>query len=183
MDLTPYVASLNSALVTSAQTSSPEVREAAERLAHGIEPAIRLSFMEMASEVAAEVTARLDGDVVDVRLRGGNPEIVVDRRGASPEEPTVPFGSSPYGTPPPPAPPPPPQPPVDDEGGMSRISLRLPDYLKTQVDEAAAAEGVSANTWLIRAVQSALTPPQAGIDITTPGGRVRIGRSMTGWVR
>lgn len=65
---------------------------------------------------------------------------------------------------------------------MSRISLRLPDSLKTQVDEAAAAEGVSVNTWLIRAAQAALSP-QSGIDITTPGGRVRIGRTMTGWVR
>lgn len=177
MDLTPYVSSLNSALVTSAQTSAPEVREAAERLAQGMEPAIRLTFMEMASDVAAEVTARLDGDVVDVRLRGGNPEIVVDRHTGN-DDATTPFGTPP----PPPAPPAPPQPPVDDDGGMSRISLRLPDYLKTQVDEAAAAEGVSANTWLIRAVQQALTP-QSGIDISTPGGRVRIGRSMTGWAR
>lgn len=178
MDLTPYVSSLNSALVTTAQTSAPEVREAAERLAQGMEPAIRLTFMEMASDVAAEVTARLDGDVVDVRLRGGNPEIVVDRRSAHADEPTTPFGTPPA----PPTAPLPPQPPVDDEGGTSRISLRLPDYLKTQVDEAAAAEGVSVNTWLIRAAQQALAP-HSGIDITTPGGRVRIGRSMTGWVR
>lgn len=177
MDLTPYVTSLNSALVNSAQTSSHEVREAAERLAQGMEPAIRLTFMEMASDVAAEVTARLDGDVIDVRLRGGNPEVVVDRA-VSHEEPTVPFGTPPE----PPAPPAPPQPPIDDDGGLSRVSLRLPDYLKSQVDEAAAKEGVSVNTWLVRAVQQALTP-QSGIDITTPGGRVRIGRSMTGWVR
>lgn len=174
MDLTPYVASLTSALVTSAQTSSPEVREAAERLAQGIEPALRLTFMEMASDVAAEVTSRLDGDIVDVRLRGGNPEIVVDR--APDEQPTVPFGT-------PPEPAAPPAPPVDDDGSTARISLRLPDYLKTQADEAAAGEKVSLNTWLIRAVQLALTPNQAGIDITTPGGRVRIGRSLSGWAR
>lgn len=177
MDLTPYVASLTSALVTSAQTSSPEVREAAERLAQGIEPALRLTFMEMASDVAAEVTSRLDGDVVDVRLRGGNPEIVVDR--ARDEQPTVPFGTPPE----PPVAPAPPQPPVDDDGSTARISLRLPDYLKTQADEAAAGEKVSLNTWLIRAVQLALTPNQGGIDITTPGGRVRIGRSLSGWAR
>ena len=177
MDLNPYVSSLNSALVTTAQTSSPEVREAAERLAHGMEPAIRLTFMEMASDVAAEVTARLDGDVVDVRLRGGNPEIVVDRATGARDDPTVLFGAPPE----PPVPPAPPQPPIEDDGGMSRVSLRLPDYLKGLLDEAAAAEGVSVNTWLVRAVQQALAPKQ--IDITTPGGRVRIGRSMTGWVR
>lgn len=178
MDLNPYVSSLTSSLVATAQSSSQEVREAAERLAQGMEPAVRLSLMEMASDVAAEVTSRLDGEVVDVRLRGGNPEIVVDRSGTADAQPTVPFGA-----PEPPQPPGPPQPPADDEGGTSRISLRLPEYLKSQVDEAAAAEGVSANTWLVRAVQSALTPGHSGIDITTPGGRVRIGRSMTGWAR
>lgn len=168
MDIAPYIGSLSSALAASAQTSSPEVREAAERLAQGMGPAVRLAFMEMVSDVAAEVTSRLDSDVVDVRLRGGNPEIVVERRVSNEHEPPVP--------------PPAPAPPVDDDGGMSRVSLRLPDYLKGQVDEAAAAEGMSVNTWLIRAVQQALTP-QPGIDISAPGGRVRIGRSITGWAR
>lgn len=177
MDLNPYITSLRSALIAGAQTSTQEVQEAADRLAQGMEPAIRLAFMEMASDVAAEVTSRLDGEVVDVRLRGGNPEIVVDRSGVADDVQTVPFGA-----PEPPAPPAPPQPPADDDGGTSRISLRLPDYLKGQVDEAAAEARVSTNTWLVRAVQAALTP-QSGIDISTPGGHVRIGRSMSGWVR
>lgn len=169
MELNGYVTNLSAALVTSAQTSSEEVREAAERLARGMEPAIRLTLMEMASEIAAEVTSRLDGDIVDVRLRGGQPEIVVERP-AEPE-PTVPFGAQPQ-----------PGPAPDDDGAMSRVSLRLPEYLKNQVDEAASADGISVNAWLTRAVQQALAPA-SGIDITTPGGRVRIGRSMTGWVR
>src|SRR5690606_3579509 len=139
-------------------------------------PAVGPPVREVAADGAAGGAPRLDGHVVGGSLRGGNPEIVVDRHSRADEEPTTPF------PPEPPAPPVPPQPPVDDDGGMSRISLRLPDYLKSQVDDSAAAEGVSVNTWLIRAVQQALTP-QSGIDISTPGGRVRIGRSVTGWVR
>lgn len=129
--------------------------------------------MEMVSDVAAEVTSRLDGDVIDVRLRGGDPEIVVDR--AAPSEPEPEFVL-------PPSPPAAPQPPAEGDGGLSRVSLRLPDRLKSQVDEAAASEGVSINTWLTYAVQQALSPA-SGTDISPPTGHVRIGRSVTGWAR
>lgn len=128
---------------------------------------MRLAFMEIAADIAAEVTSRLDGDVVDVRLRGGSPEIVVDRRATFPEEPAVPPAS-------------PSPPPVEDDGGMARISLRLPDSLKAQVDEAAAAAGVSANAWLIRAVQQGLSPGRTDAE---SAGRGRAGRTITGWVR
>lgn len=175
MDLTPYVASLHTALTNAARTSSTEVQEAADRLAQGVEPALRLTLMEMASDLAADVTSRLDGDVVDVRIRGGNPEIVVERRAPEPDVPTAPL-----------PPPPPPAPAPEDDGGTARISLRIPEYLKTQLEEAAAADGVSVNTWLVRCVATSLQhggQPQHGIDITTPGGRVRIGRNLSGWVR
>ena len=160
MDLAPYINGLEAALRASAQTSSPDVQEAAERLAQSLEPAVRLTLMEVVSDTAAEATARLDGDLVEVRLRGGSPEIVVERalRGEGAGAP-----------------------PLDDEGGgVSRISLRLPESLKAQVDQAAAVEGCSVNTWLIRAVQQALVPT-AGLEISSPGGHVRVGRSMTGW--
>jgi predicted HicB family RNase H-like nuclease len=37
----------------------------------------------------------------------------------------------------------------------ARISLRLPESLKTAVEQAAAREGVSTNTWLVRAIARA----------------------------
>jgi hypothetical protein len=171
METTRYISGLNAALLNGAQSYPPEIREAAERLAHGLEPALRLAFMEIAADIAAEVTARLDGDVVDVRLRGGNPEIVVERRVEGLDAPPAP--------PSPPAPP-----PVEDEGGMARISLRLPDGLKTQVDEAAATAGVSANTWLIRAIQQVLGAGRPEPDASGGAeGRKRPGRMISGWVR
>lgn len=167
MDTTRYISSLNAALLNGAQNYPPEIRDAAERLAQGLEPALRLAFMELAADIAAEVTARLDGDVVDVRLRGGNPEIVVERRAEMPDAPLAP----------PPA-------PVEDEGGMARVSLRLPDALKAQVDDAAATAGVSANTWLIRAIQQVLGASRPEPDAPAGGdGRRRPGRMISGWVR
>ena len=41
-------------------------------------------------------------------------------------------------------------------GATTRTTLRLPDHLKTQVEAAAARDGVSVNTWLVRAVAAAL---------------------------
>lgn len=164
MDLSPYVASLRQALATAARGSAEQVQDAAELLAQSLEPALRLTLMELASDVAADVTVQLDGDVVELRLRGGNPEVVVQQR------------PRPADVPPPPAPPAPPVP--EDDGGTARISLRLPETLKSQVDQAAGREGVSVNTWLVRAAQQSLAGPGGP---TTDN--VRTGRRMSGWVR
>jgi hypothetical protein len=53
------------------------------------------------------------------------------------------------------------QPPVDADGAESnaRISLRLPETLEGQIEEAARAESVSVNTWLVRVAARALAGP------------------------
>lgn len=43
-----------------------------------------------------------------------------------------------------------------DQGYGARITLRLPESLKSRIDAAAAANGVSVNTWLVRALGRAL---------------------------
>ena len=50
---------------------------------------------------------------------------------------------------------------VEDEPA-ARISLRLPQSVKTRVDEIASAEGISTNAWLIRAVMDALSERSSG---------------------
>ncbi len=62
--------------------------------------------------------------------------------------------------------------PLDDEDNTARISLRLPEALKMQVDEAARRQGVSVNTWLVREISRALAP--------TP--RYGGGQHLTGWI-
>jgi hypothetical protein len=102
--------------------------------------------------MAAEVTAALDGALVDIRVRGRDPEVVVvpATAHAEAEEPPAP-GEGDDG---------------EDDGSVARISLRLPDALKLRAERAAAAEGLSLNAWLVRAVAAGLreprTPPNAG---------------------
>src|SRR5665648_790323 len=68
--------------------------------------------------------------------------------------------------------------PVDlDDTSTSRTTLRLPDALKARVDEAAAADGLSVNTWLVRAIAAALQPKQRRSAQRT----LRTGDNFAGW--
>jgi predicted HicB family RNase H-like nuclease len=50
-----------------------------------------------------------------------------------------------------------------DEALDARITLRLPESLKSRLEAAAAANGVSLNTWLVQALGRAPEPrPTAG---------------------
>jgi hypothetical protein len=149
MDLSDYVDALRGSLTTAAAAAGEQARETARLLADTMEPAVRLAVIDAMSAMAAEVTAALDGDVVDIRVRGRDPEVVVVR-GTHTEA----------------AEPPEEEPDDEDDGSVARISLRLPDALKTRAERAAAAEGLSLNSWLVRAVSGAVreprTPPPPG---------------------
>src|SRR5690606_14363493 len=45
---------------------------------------------------------------------------------------------------------------VEDDSEQVRVTLRIPASIKEQVDEAADAEGVSTNTWLVQQVRRSL---------------------------
>src|SRR5919107_5195234 len=78
MDLTPYVDSLRHDLAAAAEAGGPEARASAERLALALDPAVRLALMDALSQAAAEITSELPAGSVDVRLRGREPQFVVD---------------------------------------------------------------------------------------------------------
>ena len=163
MDIAPYVSDLQNQLVQAAENGSDDTRVVAERLASGLDAATRLVLLDALSAAAGEITRDLAPGAVDVRLRGREIEFVVtapasetdDDHPASPATPDL------------------------DDASTSRTTLRLPDALKAQVDDAAAADGVSVNTWLVRAVATALQPRQRRAVQRT----LRTGDSFAGWVR
>ena len=77
MDLTEYVEALRRSLTTAAAAAGEQARETARLLADTMEPAVRLTVTDALAAMAAEVTAALDGSLVDIRLRGRDPEVVV----------------------------------------------------------------------------------------------------------
>ncbi|GIE74475.1 hypothetical protein Aph02nite_04250 [Actinoplanes philippinensis] len=138
MDLTPYLEGLRADLAAVAAPAGPDTVRAADLLGGALESSARLALLEALSDAAAEITTRLSGPVVEVRLRGREADLVVT--GAEPETP--------------------PSPPAftDTGGDLARLTLRMPESLKTHVEQTAAAEGISVNAWLVRAVTSAIDP-------------------------
>jgi hypothetical protein len=162
MELGEYVNDLQRRLADAAENSSDDTRAAAERLAGGLDAAVRLVLLDALSAAAGEITRDLAPGSVDLRLRGREVEFVV----------TQPAAES------------------DTEGGFaatvelndastSRTTLRLPDALKAQVDDAAAADGLSVNTWLVRAIAAGLQPKQR----RSAQRALRTGDDFAGWAR
>ncbi|MEU3051702.1 toxin-antitoxin system HicB family antitoxin [Streptomyces griseus] len=177
MDLTPYVDHLRRELAVSAEAGGDEARALAERLSAPLESAARLTLLNVLSAAMGEVTRELAPGSVDVRLRGLDPEFVVTPPPAPAPEPVreareavaAPAAAAPSAA-------------EADDGTMVRINLRLPAHLKGRAESAAAAEGLSVNAWLVRAVSVSL---DGGGRAGAPGrGKDAGGRGgFTGWVR
>ncbi|ROS74545.1 histidine kinase [Cellulomonas sp. PhB143] len=171
MDLNRHVGELHRQLAVAAAAGGDDARELAERLTAPLDAAARLVLLDALSEAAGEISAELAPGSVDVRLRGGSPEFVVaaapSRSSGGPTPSAAPAATT----------------GADAEpGATSRTTLRLPDTLKQQTETAAARDGVSVNTWLVRAVTAALEQPGDRPDPqarTDPRGTGRV----TGWVR
>ena len=78
MDLTPYVENLRRELAVAAEAGGDEARALAERLTAPLESAVRLTLLDALSAAADEITRELAPGSVELRLRGGEPEFVVD---------------------------------------------------------------------------------------------------------
>jgi hypothetical protein len=65
---------------------------------------------------------------------------------------------------------------------IARATLRLPERLKAQVEVAAAADRLSVNAWLVRAVTDVrgTADPRSTTNVTTTSAG---GQRLTGWAR
>jgi hypothetical protein len=149
MQTTPYVDALLADLEAMASLGDEAVADAAQRLSQTLRASAGLRLLDLLGEAALEVSGQLPSGHVEVRLAGQEPSLVyVD------DEPSEP------------------SPTTADDGTSARITLRLSEALKLSVEAAAAREGVSVNTWIVRALNRASTAP------TTVR---RSGRRLTGY--
>lgn len=176
MQLERHVDTLREQLAVAAEAGGEEARELAQRLIASLDSAVRLTLLEVLAVAAAEITRELAPASVELRLRGTEPEFVVvtpslgDRADdvSSAGEAWATRGSLPA-------------PAETGEGGVSRINLRLPDQVKSRVEQAADREGLSINSWLVRAAAAAAQRGETGArrEHSTPRG----GQGYTGWGR
>jgi len=181
MDLGRFVENIQHQLVVAAEAGGDESRALAERLLAPLDAAIRLTIQDALAVAAEQITCELAPASVELRLRAGELEFVVtspavdvpgDGADGDRDEPQVTGPSTSAGAP---------DPENSDDGGVSRINLRMPESLKTRVEQAAGREGLSVNTWLVRAAAAALerTDPWRGSVRNVWRGSQR----YTGWAR
>lgn len=132
MQLSNHIEALLADLQAAGSLGDEAVAQAAQRLSEALQGSARLRLLDLLSEATLEISDQLPSGHVEIRLAGQEPSLVYVEERESTE----------------PAPP--------DDGLTARITLRLPDALKTAIDAAAAREGLSANTWLVRELKRAV---------------------------
>jgi predicted HicB family RNase H-like nuclease len=134
MQVDSYVQAVCEDLARVAAVGDESTARAAELLAVALESSLGRRLQEALAEAALELTAQLEQGSVEVRVAGGDLQLVhVGDADPAPAE-------------------------AADEVFSARITLRLPESLKSRLEAAAATNGLSVNTWLVQALNRALEP-------------------------
>jgi HicB-like protein involved in pilus formation len=133
MQLQRFVDALKADLTAVAELGDEATADAAGRLVLTLQASVGLRLLDALSEAALELNDKLPGGHVEVRLTGQDPEFVYVSN-----EPEAPAAGA-------------------DEAYTARITLRLPEALKGALEVAASREGVSVNTWIVRALSRSST--------------------------
>jgi HicB family len=150
MQMAPHIEALQSDLAEIAAIGDEATAQAAQRLSLALRSSVGLRILDALTEAALELSAQIPAGHVEVRLAGQDPSLVFVAEQQA-EAPTV-----------------------TEDDQSARITLRLPESLKARLDAAAAREGVSVNTWLVRAISRAVSSPRPS---------VRVGNRLTGFGR
>jgi hypothetical protein len=134
MEMARFVAGLEADLAAVAAVGDDETAAAAERLIQAIKGSAGLRLLDALGQAALEVSDQLPAGHVEVRLSGQDPTLVYVGE-TEPEPESAP-----------------------DDGLTARITLRLPEVLKASIEAAAAREGISVNSWLVRALSRSTAP-------------------------
>jgi hypothetical protein len=146
MELTPYVDTVRQGITNAAALADEQTRAIADRLGSAVDSSTRLALIQALSDATSSISADLAPISIELRMNGTDPQIVV----------SVPPGDSEPTLLQPAAIPTDEEPADDADEALARISFRLPASVKARVDELAARDGISTNTWLIHAVTEAL---------------------------
>jgi hypothetical protein len=136
MQMSGYAEALREDLARVAALGDQSTARAAELLTVALESSLARRLQEALAEAALELSAQLEQGRIEVRIAGGDPELVYVGDAAPAKAPAA------------------------DESFDARITLRLPETLKARLDAAATSSGVSVNTWLVQTLMRALEPPR-----------------------
>jgi len=133
VQLDSHIQAILQELATTAALGDEATSEAARRMSDALAATLHLHLLDLLGEAALEIGGQIDSGRVEVRLAGREPELVVITDDV-PDSTQFGFG----------------------EESSGRITLRLPESLKSGIEAAAAREGVSTNAWLVRSIARTL---------------------------
>lgn len=136
MRLEPIMTQIETAIEAQLRLADPSVADAATDFLEAFWPVVRTAILDAVQQAAAEIDAQLGDRSVEVRLTGGDPELVVTQLA----EDDVPL----------------------DEDLEARLTLRLPPSLKSIIEDAATSTGDSINSWVVDALRSRTRRSGAG---------------------
>ena len=102
----------------------PELESAVSRLIPTLAPVLRTRLLEALTEVAGELREQLPGAHLEARVQGDDIELLYVEDGSVIRENPADLNA--------------------------RITLRLPEDLKSRIESAATKEGISLNSWLLK---------------------------------
>jgi hypothetical protein len=152
MQMAPHISAIQADLAAAASFGDEATAEAARRVSDALGSSLHLRLLDLLGEAALDINGQLPAGHVEVRLAGREPELVFVAEPETAAEPQL---------------------AGDDQS--ARITLRLPEALKAAVEAAADRDGVSTNTWIVRALSRSLEPRTSG--------RVRGGNRLQGFAQ
>lgn len=125
MKMSTFIERLSGDLKALGKLGGPDLDTAVSRLIPTLEPVLRTRLLEALTEVANELKDQLPGSHLEARFNGDELELVYVQDESIVRE--VPSDLN------------------------ARITLRLPEDLKSRIEKAATKEGISLNSWLLKA--------------------------------
>jgi hypothetical protein len=151
MEMAHHIHAIQEDLAAAAALAADEATvEAGRRLTQALGSSLHLRLLDVVSEAALALSGAVPGRI-EVRLAGRDPELVYIEEEEEPERAQAASA---------------------DDAFSARITLRLPEGLKAQLEVAANLEGTSVNAWIVRALQRGLEPRTR---------TVRTGRRLSGY--
>lgn len=151
MNISNFFSTVKADLIRIIRLGGPELTQKSEEIGEAMAPTLQHRLIEQVTMLIAEYNQQQGRDALALQLTSD--EMVLVDRGVM-QTPPEPIGE------------------LD-----ARFALRLPADLKERIDQRAAQEGISANSWIVRVLSQEVQPQQSA---RTGGIRVEVGKFEVG---
>ena len=122
--MSKFIELLSSDIKALGKLGGQELDSAVSRLIPTLAPVLRTRLLEAFTEIAVELSEQLPGAHLEARIQGDEIELIYVEDGSIVRENPADLNA--------------------------RITLRLPEDLKSRIESAATKEGISLNSWLLK---------------------------------